>query len=196
MFRRFKDWLARRQAIRDGFLPHPITINGATYSLRRMTEADIPAALDLERAVYGDTPWEKMAFMSELQKKSTALYLVLVVPESGQLAAFIGASFRRLESHITNIAVHPQFQRQGIGRTLMELMLDRSKTMGIQVVSLEVRLDNVHAQSLYRSLGFVDGRVRRNYYTRERADAIDMAVKLSGSTDKAPINDCDHNATV
>jgi ribosomal-protein-alanine N-acetyltransferase len=192
MYRRFKEWLERREEVRKPIPTQQLTIGNNTLHLRRMEMEDIPAALDLERAVYGDTPWERVAFMSELQKTSSALYLVLTDPVTEYLVAFIGTSFKRTEAHITNIAVAPDFQHQGIGRSLMNLMLARARTMGMSVMSLEVRTDNVHAQALYRSLGFTDGRVRRNYYTRERADALDMSVRLDGRNADA---NCERNVT-
>lgn len=192
MYKRFKEWLERRRAVSAPVPAQTITVNDKPYTLRRMTNEDIPAALDIERAVYADTPWERVAFMSELAKTATAMYLVLVDPQTAAIVAFIGISFKRTDSHITNIAVLPDYQRQGIGRKLLELMLTLSRAMGMQTVSLEVRLDNVHAQSLYRALGFVDGRVRRNYYTREHADALYMTLQLDGQLQQALAQDWDH----
>lgn len=69
---------------------------------------------------------------------------VTLSPESGQ---------RGLVA-ITNMAVHPDFRRQGIGRRLMEAALDEAGHRGARAVVLEVRTDGAAAQLLYRELGF------------------------------------------
>ncbi len=180
MWKRFNEWRTRRETIRASFPHQVLHVDGTDFTLRRMQASDVDAALALEQDVYGYLPWDRMAFLYELQKTATSQYFALTLPDAAQLVAFIGISFKRTESHITNIAVSSQYQRRGIGRTLMKMMIDWSRTLGMNAVSLEVRLDNVHAQALYRELGFTDGRVRRNYYTRERADALDMLLRLDG----------------
>lgn len=181
MYKKFKAWFVRRRTIRQEVLMTPQKMPGTRFVARRMTALDIPDVLELEEAVYGGQPWNQTTFMAELQKSGTALYLVMTLPAINAMVAYGGISFRRTEAHITNIAVTPLFQQQGIGRWLMNLMIDQARLLDIHTVSLEVRLDNVHAQALYRSLGFVPGRIRRGYYTDEHADALEMALSLTGA---------------
>ncbi|WP_262315723.1 ribosomal protein S18-alanine N-acetyltransferase [Lacticaseibacillus parakribbianus] len=173
MLRKFKSWLDHEPPASLAFAERPLTINGVTYTLRRMRNADIDAALGIERAVYqGDTPWDRVAFLSELRKVQHSLYLVLAGDYG--IDAFVGASFTRDEAHITNIAVGPSVQRLGIGTALMQVMIDKAYDFGSRQMTLEVRTDNAPAQALYHQLGFYDGAIKPGYYVATHKDAMDM----------------------
>ncbi|WP_461214377.1 ribosomal protein S18-alanine N-acetyltransferase [Lacticaseibacillus sp. GG6-2] len=173
MLRKFKKWFENEPPEQLTFPPQSVRIAERDYTLRRMGNQDIDAALAIERAVYNDTPWDRVAFLSELRKKQRSLYLVLVLPD-GLVAAFVGCWFSRAEAHITNIAVDPSVQHQGIGRFLMQVMLAKALDFGSKQLTLEVRTDNTIAQALYHSLGFRDGRIKKGYYVANHDDAMDM----------------------
>lgn len=59
-------------------------------------------------------------------------------------------------------------------RQLMELASEK----GAITMTLEVRVSNFTAQSLYRKLGFQNGAIRKNYYTDNQEDALVMWVNL------------------
>jgi [ribosomal protein S18]-alanine N-acetyltransferase len=102
--------------------------------------------------------------------------------ETKSIVAFIIAESyvedgRRI-GHIITIDVAPASRRRGLGRTLMEAILDRLRALGARSVRLEVAVDNPEAQSFYRELGFSPtGRIRR-YYLRT-LDALLMEKHLS-----------------
>ena len=84
------------------------------------------------------------------------------------------------QASIHNIAVRPQWQRQGLGRALLEACLDVMRDAGLQTCLLEVRASNAAALGLYGELGFtLDGR-RRDYYRvpSGREDALLMSLAL------------------
>ena len=80
-----------------------------------------------------------------------------------------------------NIAVDPAFQRRGLGRALLEQVIDEVEKRGVVTLWLEVRASNVAAIALYESLGFNEATIRRNYYPTVdgREDAIIMALPIS-----------------
>jgi len=79
------------------------------------------------------------------------------------------------EAHISTIASHQDWRRRGIGELLLVSMIDRAAEIGAHVVTLEVRLSNLAAQTLYRKYGFeVTGR-RKNYYSDNGEDALIMS---------------------
>ena len=78
------------------------------------------------------------------------------------------------EAHITNIAVHPDFRRQGIGEQMMRFAFKKARELGATKMTLEVRLSNHGAQALYRKLGFQDRGIRKGYYSDTNEDAIIM----------------------
>ena len=79
------------------------------------------------------------------------------------------------EAHISTIAAHHDWRRRGIGELLLASMIDAGAEIGAQMVTLEVRLSNLNAQSLYRKYGFeVTGR-RKGYYSDNGEDALIMS---------------------
>ncbi|MGB2815192.1 MAG: ribosomal protein S18-alanine N-acetyltransferase [Dehalococcoidales bacterium] len=81
------------------------------------------------------------------------------------------------EAHITNIAVRQSHQRQGIGEFLLISIIDLAIKFKTSIVTLEVRVSNLMAQSLYQKYGFSQVGLRRNYYTDNREDALLMSTE-------------------
>jgi len=79
------------------------------------------------------------------------------------------------EAHITNIAVRQSYQRQGIGEILLMSTIDLAAELKANIATLEVRVSNLPAQSLYSKHGFVQAGLRRGYYTDNREDALLMS---------------------
>ncbi|MFQ6059038.1 MAG: ribosomal protein S18-alanine N-acetyltransferase [Anaerolineae bacterium] len=87
------------------------------------------------------------------------------------------------EAHISTIAVAPEHRRRGIGELLLVTMLDRATELNAEVMTLEVRVSNVAAQSLYRKYGFQPVGRRRGYYSNNREDALIMTTeRLTSAT--------------
>ncbi len=145
--------------------------------LRRMTEEDIDTTMSIEIICFA-TPWSRTSFLNELDK---TYGLPLVAMLDGNLVGYIIAWFVEDEIHIVNVAVHPDFRRQGIGEWMMnEVICDHP---GITWVGLEVRQSNVAAITLYEKLGFYQVGIRKNYYAQEGEDAVMMMKQLSPKID-------------
>ena len=95
------------------------------------------------------------------------------VTADGALLGYGGISIVADEAEIITVAVSPAHRRQGIARALMEHMLYLAEDARASVY-LEVRASNTPARELYRSLGFAETGVRKNYYTSPREDAVLM----------------------
>ncbi|MEW5717504.1 MAG: ribosomal protein S18-alanine N-acetyltransferase, partial [Chloroflexota bacterium] len=78
------------------------------------------------------------------------------------------------EAHISTVATHPQWRRQGIGELLIIAMIERAAEIGARLMTLEVRVSNVDAQALYRKYGFDVVGHRPQYYSDNREDALIM----------------------
>jgi ribosomal-protein-alanine N-acetyltransferase len=85
------------------------------------------------------------------------------------------------EAHITNIAVHPQERRRGIGRVLLVHLIDTALDRRVEALTLEVRVSNVAAQNLYRSLGFAPAGIRQRYYENSEDALVMWAHDIQGS---------------
>jgi ribosomal-protein-alanine N-acetyltransferase len=126
-----------------------------------------------------EIPWSKESFENEL-KNNLALYLVAKVEEKA--VGYIGVWKIFDEGHITNVAVHPDFRGNGIGKALISELLYLCKKDGILSFTLEVRESNIGAQKLYKSFGFVEAGKRKAYYSDNNEDAIIMW--LNGTKDE------------
>lgn len=91
------------------------------------------------------------------------------------IVGFAGIWVMAEESHLTNIAVRQSYQRQGMGELLLISVIELSAELKADVVTLEVRVSNTPAQSLYRKYGFTKTGLRRGYYTDNREDALLMS---------------------
>jgi len=100
-------------------------------------------------------------------------------PPSGKqyIAGFTGFWFMAGEAHITNIAVRETYRRQGIGELLLISLIDLATQLKAHVITLEVRVSNTAAQSLYNKYGFTQTGLRRGYYTDDREDGIVMSTE-------------------
>lgn len=116
--------------------------------------------------------WSITSIKGELSSNTHARYVVAV--ENGTVVGFAGLWIIVDEGHVTNVAVHPDFRRKGIGTLLMDKLMFISKNENLIGLTLEVRKSNLSAQNLYKQFGFVEEGVRKNYYSDNGEDAIIM----------------------
>jgi len=187
MLRKFKDYFQKvtsngnqhRQRVL-AIEKHIVQVGETGYYVSQALITDVPEMLAIERAVYaGKTPWDENAFKTELRRQSGRFYIVM--RHEDRLVAFCGCVFddRRQDAHITNIAVHPDVQGQGLGRFMMEVMIKRARKLNYQTMTLEVRYSNTTAQQLHQHLGFEKTGVKKRYYFGDHEDAIDMTYRIS-----------------
>jgi ribosomal-protein-alanine N-acetyltransferase len=165
--------------------------------VNRLVEADLRRLVEIERACYPD-PWSEKLFVNELSNRPFNCPLAgrplgdsADRPPVGRrgsdaeralgkplpLVGFAIAHLLSTEAHILNIAVDPAHQGRGIGRALLYSLLNFAAEHGESRGMLEVRESNSRAQRLYLSAGFeIVGR-RKNYYSRQREDALVMALE-------------------
>jgi ribosomal-protein-alanine N-acetyltransferase len=140
--------------------------------LRRLAQRDLEAIERIERRSY-PTPWSRSMFASELAKPSS-ISLGAFSTETGELVGYLVISRYVDAWHVMNIAVTPEHRRQGIAVALFERLFELTAADGRRGYTLEVRISNEAAISLYERLGFQSRGVRRGYYTDNREDALIM----------------------
>ena len=136
--------------------------------LEKMNPAHVVQIAELEKICFSD-PWSEKSIASELDNK---LAYWLVATEGETVAGYIGSQTVMDETDMMNVAVHPDFRRQGIAEALVNGLVEHLKTMGSHCLTLEVRASNVPAISLYEKLGFSEIGRRKNYYRNPREDAL------------------------
>jgi len=136
-----------------------------TTSIRPMGPDDIPAVAALEERVFAD-PWSENAFREEL---ATASRRYLVAEEGRAILGYGGLLVVEDDAHIVTLAVEPGTRGRGLGTRLMLRLAEEALRAGAAHLTLEVRVSNQPAQSLYRRFGFETVGLRRHYYRDEDA---------------------------
>lgn len=120
----------------------------------------------------GQSPWSHTIFWLELSRKKNGCYYKAVMDK--KIVGFIGIRISQDDAHVTNIAVHPDYQRLGIGTILLNHFLQYAVDNDCKQLSLEVKSTNELAIKLYERYGFVQVGLKKNYYKETKEDAIDM----------------------
>ena len=145
-----------------------------TIELRRLVLGDLLDIEEIERRSY-PTPWSRSMFAGELAKPSSiCLGAFEAEGEDGALVGYLIVSRYVDAWHVMNVAVRPDFRRQGIASMLMNRLFDLTSGRSRRGYTLEVRVSNTGAIRLYEEMGFRARGVRRGYYTDNREDALIM----------------------
>lgn len=148
------------------------------FGLRRMTAADIPRVVDIEKDGFKH-PWSAELLRRELHHDwSTCLVATELDGERETVLAFIVFWTVHDEVHVLNVAVAASARRRGLARFLMDEAAQRGRGAGARLSTLEVRRSNAAAIALYVDLGYREVGVRPNYYADEGEDAIVMVLDL------------------
>ncbi|MCR5808423.1 MAG: ribosomal protein S18-alanine N-acetyltransferase [Clostridiales bacterium] len=129
--------------------------------LRQMREEDVKRVSELEKICFR-TPWSYNSLLGELSN-DVAYYVVAV--SGDMVVGYAGAWIMFDEEHMTNIAVDPDYRKQGIARKMILWLMKEGMKRGAERMTLEVRENNHNAQRLYASLGFAYAGIRKHYYT-------------------------------
>ena len=133
-----------------------------------MDESHVDAIFNLERVCFQD-PWSINSIRSELENP---LSLWIVAIDSGRLVGYVGSQSVLGWADMMNLAVDPQYRRQGIGRRLITELINKLKQNDVSCLTLEVRVSNASAISLYNSMGFIEVGRRPAYYHNPKEDAL------------------------
>ena len=138
---------------------------GVAAGIRPMRWWDIEQVAAIEAEVFDESRWSVEQFWSELAQP-TRTYVVMddASLRERSIIGYAGVFVLGSESDVQTIAIAPSGQGRGLGRALMEHLLEQARQQGATQMILEVRADNEPAVRLYRALGFVQISTRRGYY--------------------------------
>ena len=149
--------------------------NTNKFVFREISLGDLDGIVQIERAV-NPFPWGEEALRDTIASSGHHLMSL----REGRAVGFLLSSFVLDEAQLLLIGVSPYWQGVGVGGQLLEELINRSQDQGQKLIYLEVRSGNERAIRLYRSLGFIDIGVRRDYYPGlvGREDAIVMSLQI------------------
>lgn len=126
------------------------------------------AIANIEKACFS-TPWSENA-INESIAAGTNFFVARL---GNDVVGYMGISKIAGEGYVTNIAVLPQYRRRGFAKKILEYVINDSKDQ-LEFISLEVRVSNHSAISLYESFGFETVGTRKRFYTHPQEDALIM----------------------
>lgn len=140
------------------------------YQIVPMDRSHLPQIAALERVCFS-SPWSE-DLLAQMLYKETASYLV-AQGEDGTVLGYAGLDVVLDEGYIDNIAVQPEYRRQGIASALLDTFEHFGKAH-LAFLTLEVRASNTSAIALYQKHGFSQAGLRKNYYAAPKEDALLM----------------------
>ena len=160
----------------------------AELKYRAMNNLDLGAVLEIEKQLFPD-PWNLAQFKEELAGvPKTRSYFVAELTATQKVVGFAGlfCPGGGADADIQTISVSAQYQGNGIGQGLLDLLINAAIERSAPAIFLEVRAENEQARALYAKNGFVQISVRKNYYQNarphnKRSDAIIMQKTLGAA---------------
>ena len=157
-------------------------MNEAALSFRRMALTDLERVMKVEREVY-EFPWTERIFSDCIRVG----YLCWLALRGHEVVGHAIISVTSGESHMLNLSIARDYQRQGYGRQFIEFLVGEARARHAHTMLLEVRPSNIAAINCYNSAGFNEIGSRKDYYpaTGGREDALLFARQISSSTESA-----------
>ena len=134
-----------------------------------MHESHVAQVAELERICFGTEAWSEKSVASEL---NNPLSFWLVAVDGERVAGYVGSQTVLDESDMMNVAVHPDYRKQGIATALIVGLVEELRKRGSRCLTLEVRASNENAISVYQKLQFQEVGRRKNYYRNPKEDAL------------------------
>lgn len=129
---------------------------------------------EIERKCFS-RPWTVGQLRSQMRD---AQHEFIATMDGGRVLGYVGLMYVLDEGYISNVAVHPDARRQGIGDTLIDALAAKAAELELAFLTLEVRESNAPAIALYAKHGFHPVGKRKNYYEAPKEDAVLMTCYL------------------
>ncbi len=143
------------------------------YTLVKMSEEHISQLAELEKICF-HSPWTEEGLREELTNSMAHFYVAV----ADKVIGYMGVIEICGEANVTNVAVLPEYRGNGIGKALVKNAIDGAKNRECEFITLEVRESNLPAISLYKSFGFQQVGVRKNFYSDPTENALLMTINF------------------
>jgi ribosomal-protein-alanine N-acetyltransferase len=147
--------------------------------LKPLQQKQLEEVIELDQLCFGGL-WSLEGYQREIESPNSTLSIITTHINSQEKIIGLGCFWAILEeAHLTILAIHPDFQRQGLGQTLLNHLLEEAIKKGLERATLEVSEHNQTALNLYKKFGFTVAGRRKKYYQATGADALILWKKLT-----------------
>lgn len=136
--------------------------------IRKMCDADVKYVAEIEKLCFVH-PWSEQSIRDEMDKENSVFLMAF---EGENPIGYVGLSVVFDEGYMGNLAVVKAYRKKGVGRALMNELINDCIKLNLAFATLEVRESNTPAVNLYKSLGFEEVGRRKNYYKEPFEDAL------------------------
>ncbi len=150
-----------------------------------MTVDDVDQVVELDQRAFGESSWSRRHFVGELTESPISVFYALTdsiadrsASPDERLLGYFGVWHIVDQLQLCTFAVDPAQHGSGLGGLLLGCVIRLAQRLACEMIQLEVRESNAVARQLYRSRGFAEDAVRRNFYTNPREDGIQMSLAL------------------
>lgn len=144
------------------------------YAILDAAARHLPQVERLEQRCFS-VPWTEAQLRAQLPDDR---HVFLVAERGNEVLGYVGLMHVLDEGYISNVAVSPDFRRQGIGAALIAELTRRAGRLELAFLTLEARASNAPAIRLYEKMGFRQVGRRKRYYQRPEEDAVLMTLFL------------------
>jgi ribosomal-protein-alanine N-acetyltransferase len=133
--------------------------------------------------------YDPASIQRAMRRRETAVLVAserrtYVARERPSISGFAVMDFGDERAHLVLLAVRPAHRRLGIGRRLLEWLVESARVAGMASLHLELRQGNEAARGFYRAMGFDETIVVPGYY-RGREAALRM-IRVLRATGPVP----------
>lgn len=146
----------------------------AQVSIRWMIRRDMPEVLSIEAGF--EFPWCEDDFIRCLRQRNA---IGMVAEHGERIAGFMVYELHKNRIHILNFAVHPAYQRKGVGGQMIRKLQGKLSADRRSRILLEIRETNLDAQLFFKAMGFRCINVLRNFYVDTTEDAYLMQYRFA-----------------
>ncbi|MBI9008390.1 MAG: ribosomal protein S18-alanine N-acetyltransferase [Tenericutes bacterium] len=146
------------------------------FVIRDMLESDVPTVVKYDTIMLGVTLGDE-SLREHLNDSSIMKYFIMETKDSKQFIGHISLWIDEDLAQINNFYIIHKYQKQGLGKSLLEFVMRYFNSLSIREVTLEVRKSNDVAINLYKKYDFKQITIRKNYY-KNGEDAIFMYLRI------------------
>ena len=143
--------------------------------IRWMIKRDLPEVLAIEKAAFEEYPWLEDDFVRYLRQTNC---IGMVVEYEDAVIGFMVYELNKTSIHVYNFAVDPWYQRQGVGRAMIDKLKGKLSEIRRTRIVLEIREENLDGQLFFKSMGFMAIAVLQEFYADANCDAYLMAYSI------------------